>query len=538
MLVRRRVLAALIAVVAVSIGEAAGWHGVDTAAAVYRVDAYRTSGFQLWDFAWYGGHWTLGYSVIYPPIAATVGIAASAIVSAGIAAWSFDALVGRHFSTGSSVASYLFALGTLVQSAIGQLPFLTGEAFGLAALWALTRRRHLAAVALVLACTLTSPLPGAFAALCAAAWLAAPFVSAPGRAGLAACVERLAPASAVTAVAVAPILAGVVVFPGDGPMPYPVIDWLWEMLIAAVVGLLAGRRYPAVAAGAGMWALVATASVAVASALGGNVGRIEDVAALPLAAGLAWEQPRRAGRLLAAAAAVPFAASEWLPATGAIFSAPGLASTHRAFYEPLDRELAALARTGPPGRVEVVPTEYHWEAAWVAPVVALARGWERQLDTAYNPLFYHPGMLNARTYRQWLLANGVRYVAVPRAPLDFAGAAEATLVSSGAVQGLSATWSNPDWTLYEVKGSPGIVSGPARLVRAAGTSITVDVTGGSPVTLRFRFSPDWDVTAGSGCVSEAPGSWIKLVGAGPGTVTLSLSVWNPGASACRRPAKT
>ncbi len=536
MLVKRGLLAALVAVIAVSVGEVAGWHGVDTAATVYRVDSYRTGGFQLWDFGWYGGHWTLGYSVIYPPIAATVGVAATAVVSAGIAAWSFDGLVGRTLSTGGSVASYLFALGTLVQSAIGQLPFLTGEAFGLAALLALTRRKHLAAVVLGLACTLTSPLPAAFAALCAAAWLAAPWVGSPGRRGLAACRGRLVPAAAVVAVAVAPILAGVVLFPGDGPMPYPVVDWTWEMVIAAVVALLAGRRYPAVTAGAGMWAVVATASVVIPSALGGNVGRIEDVAALPLAVGLAWDQPRRAGRVVAAAVAVPFAASEWLPAAGAVFSAPSLASTHRYFYEPLDRELVALARNAPPGRVEVVPTEYHWEAAWVAPVMPLARGWERQLDTAYNPIFYRPGLLNAYSYRAWLVANGVRYVAVPHAPLDFAGTAEASLVSSGTVQGLVETWANEDWTLYEVRGSPGIVSGPAKLVAASASSITLDVTVRSAVTLRFRYSPDWEVTAGSGCVTEAPGSWMTLVAAQPGAVTLRLSLWNPGATACRRRA--
>ena len=536
MLVKRGLLAALVAVVAVSVGELAGWHGVDTAAAVYRVDSYRANGFQLWDFAWYGGHWTLGYSVIYPPIAATVGIAATAIVSAGIAAFSFDGLIGRSFSAGGSVASYLFALGTLVQSAIGQLPFLTGEAFGLAAVWALTRRRHLTAVALALACTLTSPLPGAFAALCAAAWLVAPWVASPGRAGLKACRGRLLPAAAVVAVTVVPILAGVILFPGDGPMPYPVVDWVWEMVVAAVVGFLAAPRYPAICAAAGMWAVVATASVAVPSALGGNVGRIEDIAALPLVVGLAWDQPRRASRVLAAAAAVPFAASEWLPATGAILSAPGLASTHRYFYRPLDRELVALAGKGPPGRVEVVPTEYHWEATWVAPVMPLARGWERQLDTAYNPIFYDPGLLNARSYGAWLVANGVRYVALPHAPLDFAGTAEASLVSSGTVQNLVVIWANPDWTLYEVKGSPGIVSGPAKLLRAAGSSINLDVTGSGKVTVRYRFSPDWYVAAGSGCLSKAPGSWISLIGAQPGDVTLRLTLSNPGANACHRQA--
>ena len=67
---------------------------------------------------------------------------------------------------------------------------------------------------------------------------------------------------------------------------------------------------------------------------------------------------------------------------------------------------------------------FHWEAAYVAPYFPLARGWERQLDTANNALFYVPGRLNDRTYRAWLFANGVRFVALPDVPLDYAALAE------------------------------------------------------------------------------------------------------------------
>lgn len=344
---------------------------------------------------------------------------------------------------------------------------------------------------------------------------------------------RLAPGVAMIALALIPVIAAVVMFPGDGPMPYPVTDWVWEMVVAGIVAVLAGRHCPALTAGAVMWAVVATGAVAIPSAMGGNIGRIEDVAALPLAVGLAWQRPLLRDRLIVAAAAVALALSEWTPAVGAITVAPGLASTHRAFYAPLNGELAALASNAPAGRVEVVPTEYHWEAAYVAPVIPLARGWERQLDTADNPIFYQPGLLYPASYRAWLLDNGVRFVALAHAPLDFAAVAEAQLISSGAVPGLKQVWADSTWTLYKVSGATGIVSGPARLVRASADSIAVDVTGTGDVTIRVRFSPDWTVSGGSGCVTEVQGSWIGLRAVRPGLVTLRLSLLDPGASACR-----
>ena len=35
-------------------------------AQLYRVASFRAHGFAIWDSQWFGGHWTLSYSVLYP----------------------------------------------------------------------------------------------------------------------------------------------------------------------------------------------------------------------------------------------------------------------------------------------------------------------------------------------------------------------------------------------------------------------------------------------------------------------------------------
>jgi hypothetical protein len=65
------------------------------------------------------------------------------------------------------------------------------------------------------------------------------------------------------------------------------------------------------------------------------------------------------------------------------------------FYAPLLDQLVARGVAGP---IEVVPTLRRGEAAAVAPVVPIARGWSRQVDIGRNPIFYD-GTLNADTYR-------------------------------------------------------------------------------------------------------------------------------------------
>jgi hypothetical protein len=480
------------------------------------VTLFHHNGLTPWDSQWYGGHWTLDYSVIFVPFAGMLGLNPAALVSAAVAALAFDRLVVGHFGTAGRVGSLLFALGTVVQLAIGQLPFLMGEALALAACWAAARRKWPLAVALAAATSLSSPLAGAFLVLAVVAWLLA---DGPG--------HRLGLALTVAA-ATLPLLAAAVLFPGQGAFPYPPADFLFEFGAGVVMLLLVPRRERALRIGAGLYLLATAASFVIPSPLGGNVGRLGECVAIPLGACLLW--PAR--RLLLVVVAIPMALAQWTPAWGAMTGNRTTPSTHLSYYQPL---ISILQRHDqPPGRVEIVPTAYHWEAAYVAPTIPLARGWERQLDTADNPLFYDTGKLDAASYHAWLVDNGVRYVALPDAPLDFAGVGEARLVRAG-VPGLVPAWRTQHWQVFAVAGSSGIVDGPGRLINMDGGRVTIEATGAGAVLLRVRYSPDWAVTDGMACVSRAPGRWTVLDVPGPEVVKLQLRLAPPpapGRSAC------
>jgi hypothetical protein len=497
--------APLLAAASVAIGIGLGWRGVDAPAQLYRVTAFRAHGLTLWDSQWFGGHWTLSYSVLYPPLAATIGVATLTVLAAAGAALAFERLAAAGLGRGATVAAVVFAVSTVVSSAIGQWAFLTGEALGLCACWAASRHRWTAAVVLALAASLASPLAGLFVAIAMAAWVLASRGS-----------DRPWAAIPVGLAAAGPIAVAAVVLPGQGPMPYPVTDYGWEMVIAAVVWVIAGRTRRIVRAGVLVFAAVASLAVLVPSPLGGNVGRMEDALALPLAVGLLWPLGPATSRLVLPLVAVPLILSQWGPAWGAMTGEGGQPSTHRSFYAPLLTALSRAAAGQPAGRVEVIPTEYHWEADYVAPVMPLARGWERQLDEADNPLFYAgAGHLNPASYRSWLVDNGVRYVALPHAPLDFSGTAEARLVGAGG-PGLDLIWQSAEWRLYRVNGSAGIVAAPARLLGQNGDRIIVTTPAPGPVLVRVRYNPDWHLASGQGCLSPTPagngsgGDWIRV----------------------------
>ncbi|HEY2301644.1 MAG TPA: hypothetical protein VGH66_07105, partial [Acidimicrobiales bacterium] len=493
----------LIAAAAAILSWLLGWRGVDLPAQIYRVSLFHRAGLTLWDSQWYGGHWTLDYTVIFPPVAGVLGLTTTAAVSAGGAALAFDRLVVDHFGPSGRVGSVLFAVGTTVQLAIGQLPFLLGEALALGACWAAARRRWPLAVVLGLLATLSSPLAGAFLGLAIAAWLLAEW---PRRAW--------EPVLILAAVAL-PIVITAVVFPGQGGFPYPPLDFVVELGVALVIAFIVPRGQRVLHTAAILYVLATVASFVIPSPIGGNVGRLAECAAIPLGACVLW--PRR--KLLLVVVAVPIALLQWTPAWGAMTSNRSAPSTHEDYYQPLVAELTKHPQ--PLGRVEVVPTAFHWEAAYVAPQIPLARGWERQLDLADNPLFYDADRLDAAAYRAWLMDNGVRFVALSDAPLDFAGVEEARLVDAG-VPGLVPAWSNAHWRVFAVAGSTGIVSGPARLSGMSAERIDLDATAAGSVTLRVRFNRYWTVTSGTACMSEGPDKWIVLHVMGQERVTLEL----------------
>ena len=45
----------------------------DLAAQVFRTELFQHGGLAIWNGSWYGGHYTLTYSVLFPPLASVLG---------------------------------------------------------------------------------------------------------------------------------------------------------------------------------------------------------------------------------------------------------------------------------------------------------------------------------------------------------------------------------------------------------------------------------------------------------------------------------
>ena len=530
-----------------------GWRGVDQAAATYRVVQYQLHGLMLWDSGWYAGNFPLGYSVLFPPVAALVGPQVMAVVSAVIATWAFDRFVRSYFGA-RPLGTWYFAVSTLLPVTIGQWPFLAGEAAGMLALVCLQRERRTLAVGLGILSTLFSPLAAAFLAMGCLAWAA---YNATRRHWV----------FATAAICLALIIVLGVLFPGTGPFPFP-----WTGLVASEMLCLTAltplvQTTPAVRLGALFYAAASLFSFVVPNPLGGNAPRLAASVGVPLLAcfltapGPAVQRlsQSRAGQWLsrgrtallphkwryaALLVVVPFAVWQWAPSDGIVTSPGRTPFTQASFYKPLISELGHLTST--PVRVEVTPTFEHWESAFVAPYVPLARGWERQLDTEDNSLFYTPGALTASSYEAWLRAEGISYVALPAAPLDYAAKAEGALLRSGTVTDLVPVWSTSHWRLWRVSDSPGLVTGPARLVTLEPDHLTLQVSQAGPIVVRVRYTKLWGVSVGAACVgpSSAPTSsstssgapagpstsayqWTAVNALIPGTIELSASMLHP-----------
>jgi hypothetical protein len=515
-----------------------GWRGVDQAAQFYRVMEFKTHGLMLWDSGWYGGNFPLGYSVLFPVIGALIGIQVASVAAAVLATWAFDRVVSAYLGS-RPLGTWYFAVSTLLPVAIGQLPFLTGEAFGLAALVALQRGRRPAALVL-----------GTLAALCSP--LAAAFLARVGRAWAASGARRRGWIIATAGISLGLISLLSVLFPGDGPFPFP-----WTGLVVTEALCLTAltplvRTTPAVRLGALLYAAASLFSFVVPNPLGGNAPRLAATIGVPLLAcfltapgpALARLSPARllsrlAGgrtielgprwRAAAVLLVVPFAVWQWAPSQSIVTSPASDPELHQSFYQPLLQQLAT--RAPGPIRVEVLPTREHWEAAFVAPHVSLARGWERQLDIANNSIFYTTGALTAATYQAWLASNGITWVALPATTLDYAAKDEARLVNSGQVPGLQLVWGTAQWRLWHVNGSPGLTSGPGQLVSLEPDHLTLQVSEPGQITVRVRYTAFWSVTAGAACLGPAAGGWTSVDAKTVGTLQLSASVLHPAAPA-------
>ena len=486
----------------------------DLAAQTFRAGLLRETGLGgLWNNNWFAGHHTPGYGVLFGPLGALLGVRVAGALAALAATAVFAAIAQRHWGERAGTAAAVwFALGATGTLLSGRLTFLLGVAVALAAVLALQASRPRLATALAVATALASPVAALFLAMAAVAW------------GLADRGRRVTGAVVATA-ALAPVAALAVLFEEGGTEPF-VASAFWPALAGiALAWALLPARERALRLGAAIYAPACVATFALATPLGGNVTRLGALLAGPVVLGALLASGRRSPWPLAV---VVLAFGYWQTffAVRDVVRASGDPSTAAAYHEPLVRYLE-----GRPGsfRVEIPFTANHWEAAHVAPRIALARGWERQLDRRYGALFYD-GTLSAATYRAWLDEHAVAYVALPDAALDYAGRDEAQLVRGG-LPYLRPVWRNDHWRVFAVHRPRTIASASGATIALEDDGFAIEAKRAGDVLVRVRHTRWWSVEAGRACVGATPGGMTRVRVFASGTVHVRARLLG---DSCRR----
>ncbi|MBJ7459388.1 MAG: hypothetical protein JHD02_09400 [Thermoleophilaceae bacterium] len=425
--------------------------GGDLAAHLYRAELVKNDGFFVWNYNWYGGHYVVSYGVIFPALSATIGVRLAGALAYLLGVFLFSILAREVFPPrGAKAASYVFALVFSATLVIGQLPYALALAIGLAALIAAAHGRSWIAAFLALNCALTSPLAALFISFIAfTVWLGGHPWETLRTARHAFRTIWESPNHAYLVVAVATVLPATIVsllFPEGGAQPFVFASYFVAVAATAFFWLmvrdsLTGDARRMLGTGVVLYLIFLTANELIPSPIGGNAIRLGMVLFPTIAAAALWP---RSGRY-ALAVIVPLLCWQGATAVWAIVTIDDTADPH--YFAPVNRFFDSHRKDD--DKVEVVFTRNHFEAAYVADRHPIARGWERQLDTKYNSLFYD-GTLNPRTYARWLIDNDVRWVALPRAAtLDYSGRDEAELIRAG-LPYLDRSAQFKNWEIYKV----------------------------------------------------------------------------------------
>ena len=358
----------------------------------------------------------------------------------------------------------------------------------------------------------------------------------------------------VPAVVVAGALAGL--FGEGGWEPYPLLSFLATVAAIAAFLVALPDRQRLLRVGGVVYLVACVTCVAVHSPMGANVERYGVLLAGPLllcalqssgrrrsamrssrgpfsavrssrgwfaavrsSGGRFSEVQSSRGRVSAVAVVVLVGIGVWtvwgpLRETEAV---AGNLSTSASYYLPVERFVAAHG--GSTVRVEVPFTRGHWEAAWLAPKVSLARGWEKQLDERYDGVLLGKG-LTAGEYRRWLNAEAVGYVALPDAPLDPSSAGEGRLIEAG-LPYLREVQRTLHWRIYEVRHATPLAQGPGALTAVGHDWFSLRARAGGRFLVRMRYTRYFTVAAGAACVGAAPGGWTEVSASRAGAVTVA-----------------
>ncbi len=525
----------------------------DLAAQVFRAELFQHAGLSIWNGSWYGGHYTLTYSFLFPPLASLLGVRLVGMVSVVASSYLFDRLISNRWGERARPATLWFAAGVVTLLADGQITFALGVAFGLASLRALQAHRSGPALLASAACALSSPVAAVFLAgvLLVTAWDmdVNPIRVLRGWRGLGGAENggeaparrppRVRDAGGrplwAAAIALALTLIPNLVFPGSGQFPFAFSSFvaipLWcGSALYVTRGLRDEERQLRLAIAA---YLVASLAIwLLPNPMGGNAVRLGALFGGPvLAAVVLARRPRVSTWFLA----LFMAGGLYWQVTASVSQiarSVGDPSTSRAYFQPAARWLSSHGGAGV--RVEVPPTANHWESAYLATQFELARGWLRQLDTTRDDIFYgDDSPLTPAAYRHWLRRNAISYVALPDAPPDYSSVAERRLLLRQPSY-LDLRWSSPHWRIYAVRDPEPLVdpmgAAAAHTLWVGRQGFGLDVTHPGDFLVRVNFTPYWSIDRGAGCLLRR-GEWTVARATHPGILRVSADfslgrAWN------------
>jgi hypothetical protein len=477
--------------------------GTDLSAAVARADFASRHALSPIDFSWFGGTNQFGYSLVSQYLMALLGARPAGALAAFAASCCFSAILRRGRVVHPLAGSLVGTLCIFANLVSGRITFAIGIAFGLGCLLALgspSRRiaYPLAAVLAVL-CSGSSPVAGLFLLLCGVAL------------GL---TGRIRQGVLLAVATLTPMLVIALIFGAGGWMQMTPVDAITGTVTSLAVGALVTPKQVRVAA------LLCAGGIVLAyvvhTPVGANAVRLPVMFALPLIVGLS----ERSRWVVLVSGAVVAALNP--PLVVSDLDDGGDPANYPSYYAALNAELARQPHIG---KIEVVMTPNYWESVYVAHDHLLARGWLRQQDTAQNPLFFKNKAPSAAAYREWLVDNGVAYVALP-SEVSWLGADERRAVHRAAAQvgvgSLRPVWGDAHWQLYRVAGSPGLVDGPATVTRANGGTIKLRFDHPGTALLRVNYNR-WLSASHDACLFDAEG-WTRVQAPHAGAVEITSSL--------------
>jgi hypothetical protein len=468
--------------------------GSDTPAEAYRVWLFHHFGFTIWNTQWYGGHTVLGYSVLFPPLAGFLGSGTVGLGACTLTAFWATLLIRRETGRQHRLALLAFSAAVVENLVVGRMAFAVGLAFAVLALLQVSLKRPRRAILSATLTSLASPLAGLFLLLAAVAWLR----TKP--------VRSLLPLSGAMIGALA-----VVIFPEQGVFPFPVSTLIAVLLVSAIGLVIVPRESLVIRRALVIYAAIAIPLFIVPNPIGGNLARPGSLLAVPVAM-----IALRNRRFLAAVALVPLLIWHFEPIMPALASR-GDPAAKPSYYTGLLTYLKGHDQ--PMGRLEIPFTRSHWEARYVAPAIPLARGWERQLDLRYNGILYSKD-LNQATYHEWLVENGVRWVALPAEPLDSSSEGELAVIRSNPSY-LKEVWHDANWELWTVSGSDGLTTGPATMKQLTPDSFTLHFYEPGNALVRIHSNSYWTVVGDApACINSTAQGWTSVTSSGTGDVTV------------------